>query len=791
MRKLAWFSGGFGLACLLGCFWIVPPLWGAVGAALLLGIALLVWNRARLRPHERGLFLALPRESRPRRRCYESARRLTALLTGAVLAFVWTAGYTALVRAPAERVAGTERSVTGTVISLPAATSVGGWAVTLRLSEPVSADVLLYGGADWGDLALGDTVACTARLEKSDLIYGDETTYYSARGVYLLGYCDEAPSVTRAERLPWYLWPTKAADRLKEGIRRALDGVAAPLGVAVTTGDRAGLTDIFRSALSRTGTAHAVAVSGMHVSYLVAFALLLTRGRRRWAVAVVPVLVFYALMVGATPSALRAVVMQGAVLAAPIVGREKDSPTALGGALLLLLLQNPFAAASVSLQLSFAAVAGILLVSEPMIEGLTAPLERRLGEGKRLGERALLALGRLGAASVSVTLGATVFTQPVNWLYFREISLLSPLANLLALWAVSALFLGALLVGGLTALWPPAAALGVLVDPFGHYIHGLIQWMGGWRFAALDGHNIYYALWLGAVYLVAGGLAVGRKSPRRYPLILGCLGLLLGAAVGLNVLAMGWGALTVTALDVGQGAATALVSKGRTALVDCGGSGTDNAGDVAARYFASFGERRLDLLVLTHFDADHCSGVEELFARMEVAAVAVPRVEAARERMDEILALAEAEGARIISVTELRTIPLGEAVLTLYPPLGAGTSNEEGLFFTASAGDFDVLITGDADSFVENMLVTYYNIPDVELLVVGHHGAADSTGDDLLAAVRPELAVVSVGDNHYGHPSDRVLERLAEAGCRIYRTDTMGSVSFSIRGDGYAARTQR
>jgi competence protein ComEC len=156
------------------------------------------------------------------------------------------------------------------------------------------------------------------------------------------------------------------------------------------------------------------------------------------------------------------------------------------------------------------------------------------------------------------------------------------------------------------------------------------------------------------------------------------------------------------------------------------------------------------------------------------------------EGADLIAHLAEEEGAELYLITEQRSFSFGKASLSLYPPLGSGTSNEEGLFALCSSGDFDVLITGDADRFVERMLVTYCPLPDVEVLMAGHHGSRHSTCDGLLDAVCPELAVISVGYNAYGHPAPEVLERLEARKIRILRTDEKGTVTIRLK-DGMIA----
>ena len=778
MRKLAWFAAGFALLCGAVC---CGPEGTLLPAALCGAVLAVAASAARL----------LTRRDPARRIIFQTARRVLAIGLGGIVAAGWFWGWNTLFRVPADAMAGSTRTLSATVLSYPKETSIGGYSVTVSLDGGITApDVLVYGTADWGDLLPGDRLTFTARLAPSDFLYGDETTYYTAKNLFLLGYCDEAPqAVARPERFPLRVIPTVCAHALRESLSAVFDHTAASFTAAITLGDKSRLSDAVLSALNRSGVAHTVAVSGMHLSFLVAVTLMLTRRKRRFAVGCIPLLLFYALMAGASPSALRAVIMQGVLLFAPIVKRENDSPTSLSFALLLLLLLNPYSFASVSLQLSFASVAGILLITTPLAHGMLRPFQPLARKCTGPGWTFLLRLIRLAAVSVATSLGAMFFTEPLISYYYGTFSLTFPLTNLLILWAVSVFFIAALLLGTLGLALPALA--GVFAPAAGllaRYILWAVTTVGQWRFAAVDTDNFCYLLCLIAIYLfVAAWLLFGRKN-LRLPIPLACFALLLTGAFLCSRTPANRD-LTVTALNVEQGASTALLSDGKTCLVDCGGSG-DNAGDVAADYFAGMGIKQLDLLVLTHFDSDHFNGTEQLFARMDIDRVAIPDVGHSYERMEELLTLCETEGAVVIYVTEKRTFSLGSAEVTLYPPLGSGTSNEEGLFLLGSAGDFDVLITGDADSFVEKMLIRYYNIPDIELLLAGHHGSAGSTCEELLDAVTPELAIISVGYNSYGHPSDKTLRRLEERDIQTYRTDLHGSVTIQVRSDGYAAQTQ-
>jgi competence protein ComEC len=169
---------------------------------------------------------------------------------------------------------------------------------------------------------------------------------------------------------------------------------------------------------------------------------------------------------------------------------------------------------------------------------------------------------------------------------------------------------------------------------------------------------------------------------------------------------------------------------------------------------------------------------------MKVSRLAIPANDTDPEAAAELMELARAEGAELILVDETEYLPLGKGTLTLFPPMGGGTSNEAGQFALYTVGEFDVLITGDADSFVEKMLVKYRDIPDIEVLVVGHHGSKNSSCEEFLRATAPELAVVSAGaDNSYGHPAPEALERLEALGSQVHRTDEEGSVTIWVRGE--------
>ena len=751
MRRLALLGGGFSLGIFLAQY-LLPPAFWLPGAGLCLALTAL------------AVFL-LRRTDLPRRR---------ALLLGCALAagLGYNALYTQLVLSPAELLADTEReAVTMTLCEYPEATSYGAQ-VTVRLDGLTTGKAVYYGSEALLGLEPGNTVTCDVSFGSARSVRGEEIRSFTAKGVFLLCYRrgEETVETGSAGSLRWL--PQRTARAMAERIDEIFSQDSAPFLTAILTGDRSGIPQKAGDDLSEVGLYHLLAISGMHCAYLMELLyLVLGRHRRRLTAFLgLPLLLFYALLSGASPSVLRACVMLSFLLFAPLFGRERDSLTAIFAALLLILLANPFAAASVSLQLSFAAIGGILWV--------TPELSDWLGKGRDLG-----AAGRFVTGSVSVSLGAMVFTTPLCAVYFNSLTLISPVSNLLCLWCVGLIFCGGLLAVALSFLWLP-------LGPVLAFVPGLLVryllWMAG-LLAKIPYHALYFSnpylkYWLGLLYLLFGIAWLSReKGKRKWLLSAGLSAACLLYAVYLGSLRYAYGSLNAEVLDVGQGQSVILSSQGDFALTDCGSLNRwKDAGGIAAEALQSAGCRQLRYLLLTHYDYDHVSGVQGLLERVGAETLLCPPDGGDTDAQAAILAAAEAHGTEVRFITEETTLPLGEATLTVYPPLGDDSSNERGLVYLVSAGDYDLLITGDIDAEMEQRLIERYDLPDIEALVVGHHGSKYSTSSELLDALRPETAFISVGSNSYGHPSDQAMERLAERDITIYRTDLQGDLRLSV-----------
>ncbi len=738
--------------------------------------ALLPWNGWQLYAAGGVLLLALAWLFAARKQKY--FRRGLLILLPLAVSLAYFAGYDHLVRQPIENRCGAASDFTATVCDWPQATERGA-KVTVELEGYHRARAVLYGEAELLAARPGDTVTGTAQWQSAAHFDSDDVTHFNARGVYALLYGreDVRLSAGDGDALRWL--PQRAGKAFREKVAAIWDDPrVSGFLTAELTGDKSAMDDGDYLAMQETGLAHLFAVSGLHCAFLVTLlALLISRRQRLLCAVTIPLLLFYMVMVGMSPSVVRACIMQIFLLIAPLFRRGSDPLTSLAAALLVILLCNPFAAASVSLQLSFSATLGMVLLSPRLYKLLTGWYK-----GKCRPLRAALCFV---AANLSATLSAVVFTAPLTAWYFRIFVLVAPLSSLLAVPAAGWSFMTAFVTVLLGFVWLPLASLlGWISWALVRYILWIANGMMSWRYHAVYFTNPYLIYWLLFLYAAFIGCAATPDGKRKYLLASALSVLTLTAAIWVNRQDYQYGVLTALTLDVGQGESVILTSGGETALVDCGSSNSyKDPGGLAADTLHSMGVRELSAVVVTHYHADHTNGLYEVLRRIPVQTIYLPDIEDEYGVRERLVSLAEEKGAQVTYVTKETADTLGDTVLTIYPPVQSGGDlNELGLTALASAGDFDLLITGDMSGSTEKKLVETYALPDIEVLVVSHHGSRYSSNIRFLKSVTPEAAVISVGDNNYGHPSEETLQRLLAVGADIWRTDQQGTIRITVNG---------
>ncbi len=682
-----------------------------------------------------------------------------------MLGLLWLWGHDALVLSPAREHDGEKRTCSITVSDYAVPTDYG-YSVTGQLQlDNRSYQVCFYIYTEEA-LAPGDVVEGVFSLRYTAPGGEEPSSYYPGKGIFLLAYLEGDAVITQSEEVPAKYFAAK----LRKHVQNILDAVfptdTLAFARALLLGDSSMLSYETDTDFQISGIRHVIAVSGLHVSIL--FSLIyLFAGKRRFLTALlgIPMLLLFAAVAGFTPSIVRACVMQCLMILALLFKKEYDPPTALAFAVLVMLTANPLTIKSVSFQLSVGCVIGIFLFSGKANKFL---LSKKCFTVKK--PMSLLAkLVRWFTGSVSVSLSAMVLTTPLCAVYFGMVSIIGILTNLLTLWVISFVFYGIM----------ASCIVGAIYLPLGRTIAWFISWpiryvlatakaLASLLFSAVYTCSVYIVIWLVMCYAL---FAVFMLCKKKYPILFsGCVSAALILALVLSWFEPKLDDYRLTVFDVGQGQCILLQSQGKTYLVDCGGDSAESAADTAAAYLLSQGISALDGMIITHFDADHVEGAQLLLTRINAGTLYLPATS-----QGDIPSGFLKENQFI--VTDKTVITAGTLSVTLIPGEEGESDNESGLSILFQTENCDILITGDMDSAGECALLEKLEIPDLEILIVGHHGSAYSTGQELLSATNPETAVISVGaDNRYGHPAQTVLKRLTQCGCQIRRTDLEGTI---------------
>ena len=619
----------------------------------------------------------------------------------------------------------------------------------------------------------------------------------------------------------------------------------AALFAAMIVGDDSLLMRDVREEFQQTGVYHLLVVSGMNVA-LLAFAVFWLARRLRlpeWAASLVTIAlsVFYAYVAGMGVPIMRAVLMLSLFLGARLLYRDRSGLNATGFAALVVLALSPTAMFDAGFQLTFLALVAITGISLPLLEKTSAPYRRALrhldSTGFDLGLKPRLAQFRLDlrlvAGRLTQIFGAKVFGAKIFGATPARLMVTGTVAAMIALYellAVSAIT-QAVLVVPMRRYFHRAAILGlpanVLVLPLAGVMLNagvaaialsyvslslarLVAWFAAtalhWTLRCLHALSQFHvAHWRVpdpspfVALLAAGGVLLALAAVRRQRAAVTFAGLALlfissGIAAGYpSAPRTENGKLEITAIDVGQGDSLLVVSpEGRTMLIDGGGSlgpvhsEFDFGEDVVAPYLWARGLEHLDVVALTHAHGDHIGGLPRLiedFHPSELWVGVNPDIAAMRH----LLNTAAASHVAIRSHTAGDSWDWGGTnVRVLSPPPDWKPKpkriNDDSLVLLVRYGQTSALLAGDLEKQMERFVAT--ESPDADLLKVAHHGSATSTTPELLAAVHPRYAVISVGyNNSFGHPRQKVLERLQSHHVQTYRTDLFGAVTFLLDGE--------
>jgi len=639
------------------------------------------------------------------------------------------------------------------------------------------------GGSARPRLSRGDRLSIWAQLRKPRGFLNPGSRDVVAQairdGIHAVGYC-KSPRLVEllGSDLPWWrAWAVRSRGWARVILKRSvLAGQEQALVRAMVLGDRDGIEPETAEAFRGAGTYHVLALSGAQVALLAAGLLF---GLRRLGLSPLAIgvfvsvpLAFYAEFVGGEVPVVRATAMAIVLLLGRAIDLDSDLGNLLGLAAGALLVHRPSVVGDVSFQLSFAATLGLILLTP----GLCARL-------KRLPLRAEMAVAGSVAAQAALL--------PLLLTHFHRLAPAAVLLNLLAV-PLSSLVLAlgflVLLVGG----WAPVlgAYAGDLAWLAAHALLRSADPVRVWPF--LDIRLPTPPLWASLLFVAGLGLWAARKPRAWVAVVMGAIGILFTPA------GSGDGRLQVTVLDVGQGDSLVLRSPlGRVWVIDTGGSydGRFDPGEtVVAPYLWSLGHRRIEGLVLTHAHPDHVGGAAFLLRTFQIGEVwegVAPRHDRTQQALEQGFRRAPARRLAVMRGRRASWDGIGVEVLGPAPRSGPPwtTRNDDSLVLALRWGEVSLLLSGDMEARAEQELAA---CGAVDLVKVAHHGSRSSSSPFWVAAVRPRIAIISVGHrNRLGHPHPEVVARYRAAGSWVLRTDRDGAVTMSTDGRRVWVRTAR
>ncbi len=649
-------------------------------------------------------------------------------------------------------------------------------------TEPFKSRVLLDHSiqANLGDTIVfkGTIIPISDKRNPHDFNYKQ---FLASRDIHVQLSLDSLIHVsTNNSLLSWSWWQNKATQQIKS----TFSDETAPLASALLLGLKQDLDQSTKQAFARSGLSHIMAVSGLHVGFILApiwFFLpnfrRIKRGEYIGLILVTALLFIYAGITGFSTSVMRASVTATFLTFGKLFNKSPNSINLTAAAAIVLLMINPEDLFNIGFQLSFSAVFLILFVL-PVLQSKIPYWIRIRWYGKPI---------MVILVSIVVQLGL----YPIQAFYFGEVSIISPIAN--------ALFVP------LLGVFIPIAFLGILISPFSGVLNDVLclpleLFLGlmhqfvfstasqSWAWLTVDSPDwLLFPIWISIVL----ALSAFREPQLRNKLIIVCMALVV-CYQSIGILSKLYPSeLTVTYFDVGQGdAALIQTPNGANVLIDTGvwRPGYNAGKSIILPHLQAEGITKLDAVILSHPHADHIGGILELMRSMPIDAIYNSGFAYDSRLYENYLELADSLKIPVSSVTAGDVLPIDGSVLFLVlGPEGGrfnADPNQHSIVLEVVYNSTEFLFTGDADEHQEQRLLDNYSgLLDTDVLKVAHHGSRTSSSDEFISVSSPEISVISLAaQNRFNHPHPEAIRRIRSSETQLLFTSREKAIV--IKSDG-------
>ncbi len=601
--------------------------------------------------------------------------------------------------------------------------------------------------------------------------------YLKTKGIYTILYTDinSFKIIDENKKINFYSFRNKIKKYIYQNTTDLMPKMGSII-LSMAFGDKDILEDGIYEDFKLSGTAHLLAVSGLHFGLFYIFLntlLVKTKLKEIYRIIILILSIwFFAILVGLTPSAVRASAMITMFILSNILDRRYDLFTSIATICFIIIVINPLYIFNVGFQLSFSAVVSIGLFYRPIYNKLSYLPDY---------------INKLLASTLSAQIG----TIPIVAYYFNIFSPMSFVFNMLLIPIVGyvlplififfiLLFINIGLAGVIVPLLKVLIKLLLFTSQMYKYIPGSSFDIISPSISFL----IFYYLFLILIYYFNKYKTEFRENKE---MIMGLLSLFV---IIMSFDYFIYNDLTLTFVDVGQGDCTVIETpKHKKILID---SGRSNDGKFLKDFLLKNQISKVDYIFISHIHDDHIGGISDIIDEIDIGLIFTPNTQYISEDWTIINEKARKKGIEIIKLHSNQIVKIEDDVIlrVLHPSkdLLVNTKddiNNNSLVLLLEYKNFRALFTGDIEKEGESDIITRVDKIDIDVLKVAHHGSRSSTTDRFLKNFNPEVAVIQVGKNYFGHPHEEILSKLKEEKIKILRNDLNGAIIIKVYDDRY------
>lgn len=559
---------------------------------------------------------------------------------------------------------------------------------------------------------------------------------------------------------------------IKDTINGTLTDEEGNLLLAILLGDKDKLSEDIQESFKTSNLSHMLAVSGAHVSYIILGLTYVLQnsiiGKKNGKIVCIIFLLFFMAITNFTPSVTRACIMAILTLFSGIIYRKSDVYTNISVAALITLIFNPYSLLDLGFQLSYGGTIGIIIFIKRIQE-------------KKSNSKVINYIKQMALVSVY----ANIIIIPIMMYHFNTVSLTFIISNIMASPILGIIVItGFLFIIASITVKPLTRLIAIFIKPILSILIKISQICSKLPFSSILVvtpyiFNVisYYAIIL---------YCIKSKKNNKCKIIICLLIVLILINFIIYIFPQ---KLRIFFIDVGQGDSTLIITPDKkTVLIDGGGSDSFDMGEkVLLPYLLDRRILKIDYVLISHFDTDHCGGILTIMEKVKVKNIIISEQAEHSENYERFKKLMINKKIRLIEVKKGDKIKIGRysEFKILFPPsrlLSENPLNNNSIVAQFNYNNFKMLFTGDIEKLAEQQILKTEKAEiRADILKVAHHGSKTSSIPEFIKAVRPKIALIGVGKNNtFGHPNQQTIKNLENIKCRIYRTDLQGEIIIKI-----------